>query len=755
MPTPRLPGLELDFTAGLNPEQRAVVLGGDGPCVVIAGAGSGKTKTIVHRVAHLIAQGVAPDRILLLTFTNKAAGEMMHRIGELLGSAFPGGSAGVYGGTFHSTANRMLRAFAANIGYTPNFSILDEEDARELLKASLKELGLSGDAKRFPSPAVVKEVISYSLNAMVPLADALESKHPHFLSLASELHGAKERYEKKKRDANAMDFDDLLTLLHKLLATDPAARARISGRFAYLLVDEYQDTNPLQAAIVGMLAGEQRNVLVVGDDAQSIYSFRAADVRNILDFPKQHPGAKLFKLETNYRSSPQVLDLANDVISRNVEQYPKNLRAVKPEGPKPVVVPSGSGVQEAMFIADRIERLIEQGTPSREIAVLCRATFHALSLELELKKRGVEYDLRGGIKFFERAHVKDVLAFMRISSNFSDEAAWMRILLIQQGVGDGTAGKMFAMIRAAGSLAHAALAPIEQALGARAGRGWRDLKQTLDKILEADGKPSTIVKAVLKSAYAEYLESEYPNWRDRVGDIEELATFAEDYESAAELLAETALDDQVLNARPGGRGRGERQDRVPRVVVSTIHQAKGLEWDTVFLIHLTNSSFPNRKAALEEGGMEEERRLFYVAVTRARRNLYLCWPQTVGRDMFGMEQPSIFLEEADPHHLDMALVEKSGWDFGGGSGSEFRGGSAAWGGGDIPRGTGLTGALRHAGASGVRAKPRPQIDDADSGDFFEDDAVDADAPEDPMLAMKARVGKAKEDWKKKSFLREV
>lgn len=725
-----------DFTAGLNDEQRAVVLGGDGPCVVLAGAGSGKTRTIVHRVAHLIAGGVPAHRILLLTFTNKAAAEMMSRIGELLGSPFAGsihgaGGGGVHGGTFHSVANRMLRAFAADIGYTPSFSILDEEDAKDLLKASLKSLGLGGDAKRFPSSSVLKELFSYAVNAMVPLEQAVESKHPRWLQLITELRSVRETYESKKRAANAMDFDDLLVQLLRLLDGNPVVRERIAGRFDYLLVDEYQDTNPLQARLVGLLAAGHRNVLVVGDDAQSIYSFRAADVRNILDFPKQYPGAKVFKLETNYRSTPEILELANDVIARNREQFPKELRSVKGSGVRPVVAPAGSASQEAMFIAERVAKALDSGTPSQEIAVLFRATFHSQALEFELMKRGIEYDYRGGLKFFDRAHVKDALAFVRIAANFQDEAAWLRVLSLQEGVGEVMAGKIFAMMRAAGSLAGAVLAPVEQSLGARSAKGWRALRPILEEIRAAEGKPAAIVQAVLDSSYADYLESQYPNWRERLEDVGQLKEFAAEYEDAAALLSEITLDDSSFKSA-GVRGQErERTRRIPKIALSTIHQAKGLEWDTVFLIHLTNSSFPNRKAALEEGGMEEERRLFYVAVTRAKRHLYLTYPATLGRDSFGLEQPSQFLEECDPHCLDMGLVEKSGWGFGGGS---------SFG--------GVRSGSRDEGSSGWSG------DDSDSGGFHDDEAVDVDYT-DPFGEMKSRVADAKKDWKKKSFLRDV
>jgi DNA helicase-2/ATP-dependent DNA helicase PcrA len=518
-----------------------------------------------------------------------------------------------------------------------------------------------------------------------------------------------------------MDFDDLLLRLYRLLDRDPNVRERIAGRFQYVLVDEYQDTNPLQAAIVRLLAGAQQNVLVVGDDAQSIYSFRAADVRNILDFPKLYPGAKVFRLETNYRSTPEILALANDVIARNREQFPKELKSVKESDAKPVVAPAGSATQEAAFIADRVGKLLDTGVLPTEIAVLFRATFHSQALEFELMKRGIEYDYRGGLKFFDRAHVKDALAFVRIAANFQDEAAWLRVLGLQEGVGDVMASKIFVMMRSAGSLAHAVLAPVEQTLGARAAKGWRSLLPILEEIQAADGKPAAVVKAVIESSYVDYLENQFPNWRERLEDVGQLKSFAEDYTDAAALLAEITLDDSTFKS-----GRGDASRRIPKIALSTIHQAKGLEWDTVFLIHLTNSSFPNRKAALEQGGMEEERRLFYVAVTRAKRHLYLTYPSVLGRDSFSIEQPSSFLEECDPHCLDMGLVERSGWGFSGGSGL----------GGGAPRASSWNG------------------DDSDAGGFHEDEAVDVDSS-DPFGAMKSRLKTVDKEWKKKSFLRDI
>ncbi len=698
----------IDYEKELNEGQLAAVREGDGPCVVLAGAGSGKTRTIVYRVAWLIEHGVSPDAILLLTFTNKAASEMMGRIGSLLGSALPFGSGGVWGGTFHSIANRILRAFADRLGFTSSFTILDDEDSRDLMKACMRELGFtSADKdKRFPSPAVVRDLVSYATNAMKPLEDAVAKKHPKFEPLLPDLKRIAEAYDLKKRNSNAMDFDDLLSRLFKLLANDVSARERIAGRWQYVLVDEYQDTNPLQASLVRLMVGTQRNLLVVGDDAQSIYSFRAADVRNILDFPKQYPDAKMFKLLVNYRSVPEILDLANDVISRNVDQFRKELVSVKKPFQKPAVVPCPSAFQEADFVVGKIRDLLEEGVKPEAIAVLFRATHHSQTVEFELMKRGIPYDYRGGVKFFDRAHVKDALSFLRIKNNFNDEAAWLRILTIQPGVGEVMAAKMLMLFRAAGSLASAVLSPVEATLGARAAKGWVELRPLLEKTVELE-KPMDIIRAVTKSSYVDYLENEYPNWRERLEDIEQLAVFAEEYESTSELLADITLDSGVVE-KPANRGR-QRRDAADKVVLSTIHQAKGLEWEAVFVIHLTNSGFPNRKAVMEEGGIEEERRLFYVAVTRSKKYLHLSYPATAGRDMFTLEQPSLFLEEANPKMLDLSLVE---------------------------------GRLGFGGKSSE--------DDGDG--FFEEDAISVSesVPEDPFAEMKSKVKKIK-----RSYLRDV
>lgn len=637
----------IDYAAELNEEQLAVVRGGDGPCLVLAGAGSGKTRTIVYRVAYLIESGVRPEDILLLTFTNKAADEMMARISSLLGGR---GGGAVFGGTFHSVANRLLRAYGSALGYAPNFTILDQDDGKALIKTAIRECGIDAGPKKFPSPSIIQEIQSYARNAMRPVSEVAGRKYPGLERHADNIGRVLDLYKSKKKAANAMDFDDLLEKFHELLAADPALGERIRSRFRHIMVDEYQDTNRLQAAIVKLLTGAERNVLVVGDDAQSIYSFRAADIRNILEFTRDYPEAKIFRLETNYRSTPEILALANDVIAQNTNQYPKELKSVRAPFQKPLVAPAASAASEAAFVARKIGDLVAQGVRPEEIAVLFRATFHSQALEFELMKRGLSYDYRGGLKFFDRAHVKDALALLRIACNFADEAAWMRLLGIQAGIGETTAAKIFAMMRESGSLARALVTPVEAAIGNRAAGGWRDMRLMLESLHRSGVRPDEVLrKAVIESPYADYLEREYPNYRERLDDLEQLANFAAGYDSVAEFLAEVTLNDSLA----AGRGRSFG----PKIVLSTVHQAKGLEWDSVFVIHLTDAGFPNKRAAFEDGGLEEERRLFYVAVTRARRHLFLSYPALAGFGGGELAGPSMFLSEAHPATLDRSLCE--------------------------------------------------------------------------------------------------
>ena len=640
----------INFEKELNAEQLKVIHEGDGPCLVLAGAGSGKTRTIVYRMAYLLEKGIPPEQILLLTFTNKAAREMLTRVEELTGV----NPRRLCGGTFHSAANRFLREFAGLLclpseasgvggGFARGFGILDEEDAKSLIKLAVKEGGFDTGAKKFPSPAIIKSVSSFALNSQILLEDALEMKQPAFYDLAEDIKRIIGIYERKKRESNMMDFDDLLFLLVKLLRENPVVRASLSGRFAYILIDEYQDTNPLQAEMIRLLSPKSGNILVVGDDAQSIYSFRGAAIANILNFPKVYSGAKVFRLEINYRSTPEILNLANDIISKNTAQFPKNLKSVKDSFVKPFMHQAGTGADEARFVVDKIAALRREGVPAKSIAVLFRATHHSQPVELELGRRGIQFEYRGGTRFFERSHIKDALAYLRAFANPSDETAWQRILLMHGGIGPASAQKIFIEIRELQSFEHIANHNFGFALGEKIKFGWNKLIGTIKNLIPHKEKnPSELIRALANSDYAVYLATEYENSKDRLEDIGQLAAFAANYPTLEDFLSEIALYD-------GFTGRGQTGDAI---VLSTIHQAKGLEWDTVFIINLADMAFPNQRALFEDGGVEEERRLFYVAATRAEKKLFLTFPLIGPQGDY--VQPSMFLSELDDDLLESA-----------------------------------------------------------------------------------------------------
>ncbi|MFZ2803686.1 MAG: UvrD-helicase domain-containing protein [Patescibacteria group bacterium] len=630
---------KIDYQRELNQEQLDVVLNAEGPCLVLAGAGSGKTRTVTYRVAYLLEHGVDPARILLLTFTNKAAREMLSRVQLLLGDM----AKGIWGGTFHSTANRILRSRANELGYTSRFSILDQDDAQSLIKAVMKELKIDPKARRFPTAAVVSNILSYATNTRTSVQDTLELKHPNFYPFSGDIEEIGRQYAARKREANAMDFDDLLVNWAKLMS-DPNTAREISSQFQYVLVDEYQDTNALQDAIVDRVASVHKNLLVVGDDAQSIYAFRGADVKNILRFPEDWADAKIFKLLTNYRSVPEILDLANASLEHNVNQFQKELIASRGKGEKPKIVPAASARQEAQFVAEQILALRTEGVALANMAVLFRSSSHSQALEFELLKRDIPYEYRGGMKFFARAHIKDVLSYLRVSENPQDEAAWLRVMNLQTGIGAGTASSLTVTLKQIPDFEKILNADISLRLPVRARQGWEEFAEIARRMMTRAPSPGLMLRAVLDGGYRDYLEREYPDWRERLEDIEQLAVFAESTPSVSSFLADIALYDDVFSGRDKDDGGREE-----RIVLSTIHQAKGLEWDTVFIIHLADSAFPHRRAMGEEGGLEEERRLFYVAVTRARRKLFLTYPVTMGTDTLMLNQPSLFLEELPPY----------------------------------------------------------------------------------------------------------
>jgi len=643
----RRPGQQpaVDFDGDLNAVQHAAVASGDGPKLVIAGAGTGKTRTLTYRVAWLLGQGVAPDNILLVTFTNKAAREMVERVRTITRI----NDSRLWGGTFHSMGARFLPRHGAALGYTETFSILDDSDQRDLLRLCVTDVGVKAEGRRFPTPKVLGSLISLHTNTRAPLEDLVIGRYPQFADWEDEILAIASRYASRKRDANAMDYDDLLTLWLRLLQQEPELLARYGQRLRYLLVDEYQDTNVVQGEIVETLAGANGgNLMVVGDDCQSIYAFRGAHYDNILRFPERNPGTEVFKLEENYRSTPQILDLTNASIAGNVGQFQKVLQSRRAEGMLPALVPCNYPNQEADFVVERTLQLRDEGTPLGEIAVLYRAHSHRLTVETALLRADIPYEVRGGVRFFEQAHVKDVTAHLRLALNPRDEVAFRRALMLQQGIGNVTAGRLWEALAAAAepdAFLRALRSPEMAAkLSARARKGWLSFVAVLEAVLDCAAAPEAAVHAVLEGGYTELARTQFTNFESRLEDLEQLGIFAAQYETLGSFLEELVLLGEMYGQDVKGGGS---EDEERPVVLSTVHQAKGLEWDTVFFIHLAEGALPSPRALAEQGGEEEERRIFYVGTTRARNELYLSYPIIRPGGMAGslLQQPSRFLQE--------------------------------------------------------------------------------------------------------------
>ncbi len=650
----------IDFSKELNPEQLKVVTNGDGPCLVLAGAGSGKTRAITYRVAYLLSQGVDPKNILLVTFTNKAAREMVERVGALtantpsnsplLGGELPT-SPGVllpWSGTYHHIGYRILKQYSTLLGFKNNFSVLDSQDSLDLIKLCIKSEGIDRKEKRFPSPKVIQSIMSYARNAETTIEDVLELKHQNFLEIADVIKRIAEDYRNRKKEANVMDFDDLLVYWYLLLLKSENVRNKYAEQFQYVLVDEYQDTNKIQASIINLLASKHRNLLVVGDDAQSIYSFRAADIQNILDFENKYKDAKTFKLETNYRSTPDILNVANEVIGNNLHQYEKKLKSVLENFAKPEVHAFADQAEEAIFIVNRIEELMNEDVEPNKIAVLFRAAYHSQALEMELVKKGIDYDYRGGVRFFERAHIKDILAYLKILNNVEDRVAWSRVLNMQVGIGPVAVEKLLQFINESEE-PFKNLEEVGSVLGAKGQVGWNDFLQIFQPLLKLNKEETSVgdfIRLIIESKYKEYLENEFPDYRERIQDLEQLSVFADKAEDLNSFLAEAVLQEGFNNALANNINNEEK------IILSTVHQAKGLEWEAVFVINLASGQFPNDRALRESDGLEEERRLFYVAVTRAKKYLHLTYSLSGGFNSFS-QGPSMFLEEISGSLVDV------------------------------------------------------------------------------------------------------
>jgi DNA helicase-2/ATP-dependent DNA helicase PcrA len=618
------PARALHYEGLLNDQQIAVVEAGGGPILVIAGAGSGKTRTLTWRVARLVADGVAPESILLLTFTNKAAKEMLRRVEEVCRID----TRRIAGGTFHHVAHEVLREHGAELGYARGYSILDREDTRDVMTAAIADCGLAVGARRFPKADVLVDLVSMAVNTQTPLADVLADRRPQFVALTDDVLRVARRYAERKHELNAMDFDDLLLNWKILLAEREPVRRALAARFQHVLVDEYQDTNRLQGDVVDLLVAEHRNLCVVGDDAQSIYSFRGAHFENILEFEKRYPDARRFDLTVNYRSTPQILSLANASIAANVRQFEKELSAVRNDGTLPALVPCRDVVQQAGFVAQRVLELRDEGIPLPEIAVLYRAHHHSMEIQFELARRGIPFVVRSGVRFFEAAHVKDVLAHLRFARNPGDELALKRCLKITPGVGTATAEAVWnaflARRRAGRGTVDELSAPDVACQVPGKGRaGYARLAQLLRAIARPPTRdlPGEAIEKVLEEGYEEYLRAEFLNADSRIEDVQQLAQYARGYEDTEAFLAEIALLTE-LSAETVGEG-GEPDEKM---ILSSVHQAKGLEWRAVFLVWLADGRFPSAQALKDMAGEEEERRLFYVACTRAKDELYLVHP---------------------------------------------------------------------------------------------------------------------------------
>ncbi len=632
---------KIDYAGHLNPEQLDVVINADGPCLVLAGAGSGKTRTLIYRVAYLLEKGVQPDNILLTTFTNKASGQMRDRIEMLLKRHVNN----LWCGTFHHIGNRMLRMYGSQIGIKQDYNIMDEEDAKTLIKACLRELKVNTKEKFFPSPRAIQSIISYSRNTQQSILDVISSDYPEFLTVVSTIEATYSLYTKKKASSGNLDYDDLLTETLRLLNQSQGSRAKFTAQFRNILVDEYQDTNILQFMILKILSEHHNNILVVGDDAQSIYAFRGATIENILNFPKDFPRTKVYKLQTNYRSNQSILDLANKSISFNKQRYDKTLKGIKEKGELPALIRVKDLRQQGIFVAQRALELHEAGYDLRKIAVLFRAHYQSAELEMELLKRGIPYIVRGGIRFFEQAHIKDVLSYLRIIHNPGDEIAWTRALSMEEGIGFAFADKIFKNYASNCSALQDIFKDNHwQQLSRRAKLAFENFRKIISAVTkdEINGKIDLMLETIIERSYQNYCMINFDNYRDRLDDLKELVNFAHTYKSLQKFLADTTLGEAFK-----GETVVDEQDEADYLVLSTIHQAKGLEWDAVILIGLIDNQFPHAKTKEDPVEMEEERRLFYVAATRAKTQLYLMHPMTRYDYNYGIviARPSVFIEE--------------------------------------------------------------------------------------------------------------
>ena len=663
-----------DFSALLNPEQCAAATAGDGPLLVLAAAGTGKTRTLVHRVAHLVESGVPPYRILLLTFTNRAAREMMDRARSVVGDP----AASIWAGTFHSICARFLRRYGSRLGYPPGFQILDEEDQRKLIgdiiKASVK------DPRDFPKKEVVAKMISEAANECCPvekIASRWQTKAAGFTP--DDICAIAEKYDARKRELAAMDFDDLIVKALELLKNHEDVRLTLQEHFLHVLVDEYQDTNGLQAEFADILAAKHRNIMVVGDDFQCIYTWRGARIENIMEFPNRWEGCRIVKLERNYRSLPGILDVANTVMKDSRGQFDKTLRPVRTGARSlPEVVKVFDGRAQAHEIVRLISDARSRGYRYSDMAVLYRSHYQSIDIQMAVAKMNIPFRITSGVGVFEQIHTKDVLAYLRLVTNPTDELSFLRLMCLLPGVGETSAKKYWQKLaKSFDGRRRSDRDALQSILGAKAKAAWPAMSKAFEGAaarLEAD-EPAKLVEDFVACFYEGHLHQEWEDdeANDRLNDVLELGAQIADAPGGLEGF----LSDVALLTNLDARRNIVEADRV---TLSTIHQAKGMEWPIVFVPWCSEGMFPSSKA-MEENRMDEERRLFYVVVTRAKDELTLfapCMRRMSDGGIFPVE-PCCFVKEIPPDKVQTRRVS-SAIDYGGGYGG-YGGGYGGYGGG--------------------------------------------------------------------------
>lgn len=636
------------FRAELNAVQYEAVFHDQGPLLVIAGAGSGKTRTLTYRAARLVEEGVAPEQILLLTFTRKAADEMLNRASRLLDHR----CRRIAGGTFHSFAYTVLKRFAPQVGYPNSFSIIDRPDAESLIGLLLKERFDRPRRGAFPRKKTLADIFSKAANKDLSVEDVLDDEYSHFFPYGDDIDRLHQAYIEAKHTQAFMDYDDLLSKLLLLLETQPENKNRIAGQFAHLMVDEYQDTNLIQARIVYLLADRHQSIMVVGDDSQSIYSFRGANFRNIMEFPQLFPETRVLTLEENYRSVVPILTLTNQLIEQALNKYPKHLFSNQPSDHPPVLVHTGSENSQSRFVVDRIRALDQAGVARRDVAVLFRAGFHAFDLEVELAREGIAFVKYGGFKFMESAHIKDVLAHMRILVNPYDRLSWFRTLLLIPKIGPKTAQRLYAEIVAQ---ARGVNGLIDRPSASQSNPGLAQLCALLREVDGFDLSPVEIGERIL-NYYHPLLKERYDDHPKRRRDLEQLLVLIEKYDRLEPFLSDMTLEPpNVAIDSTFGTG-GIREDHL---VLSTVHSAKGLEWHTVFILWAMDGRFPSYQSTESPEQLDEELRLMYVAATRACQNLYFLCPGQVYDRVSGMvlSRPSRFIDDLPEDILERQAAD--------------------------------------------------------------------------------------------------